>query len=139
MMKPETEKTLDTFIEEWQASPERNKEVFIHFKGVLEAQDGVTLDFIPRPGVTYSLRAVHTDQKNRELFVMVDVIEDQPRWLSVCFYGDMISDPQEQGDFVPEGLLGEDAVCFDIEGWDDALVRYVEDRMSEACQNALEP
>ena len=139
MMNPENEKALNTFIEEWQASPERNKEVFIHFKGVLEAQDGVTLDFIPRPGVTYSLRAVHADQKSRELFVMVDVIEDDPRWLSVCFYGDMISDPQEQGDFVPEGLLGEDAVCFDIERWDDALIRYVEDRMSEACQNAVEP
>ena len=139
MMNPETEKALNTFIEEWQASPDRNKDVFIRLKRVLEALDGVTLDFIPRPGVTYSLRAVHTDQKNRELFVMVDVIEDQPRWLSVCFYGDMISDPQEQGDFVPEGLLGEDAVCFDIERWDDALIRYVEGRMSEACQNAVEP
>ena len=135
MMDPETEKALNAFIEKWQASPERNKDVFIRLKDFLTSQDGVTLDFIPRPGVTYSLRAVHNNQKNRDLFVMVDVIEDDPRWLSVCFYGDMIADPEEQGDFVPEGLLGEDAVCFDIEAWDDALIRYVEARIQEACEN----
>jgi len=27
----------------------------------------------------------------------------------------MITDPEERGDFVPEGLLGEYAHCFDIE------------------------
>jgi hypothetical protein len=136
MMNPETAKALNIFIAEWQASPERNKDVFIRLKNVSEAQDGATLDFIPRPGVTYSLRAVHANQKNRELFVMVDVIEDTPRWLSICFYADMIADPQEKGDFVPEGLLGEDAVCFDIESWDEALIRYVEARIQEACDNA---
>ena len=136
MMKPENEKELSAFIEEWQASPERNKDAFIRLKDALTAQRGVTLDFIPRPGVTHSLRAVHAHQKNRDLFVMVDVIEDNPRWLSICFYGDMISDPEEQGDFVPEGLLGEDAVCFDIETWDEALIQYVEARLREACGNA---
>ena len=70
MMNPETAKTLNIFIAEWQASLERNKDVYIRLKDVSEAQDGATLDFIPRPGVTYSLRAGHTDQKNRELFVM---------------------------------------------------------------------
>ena len=136
MMKPENEKELSAFIEEWPASPERNKDAFIRLKDALAAQSGVTLDFIPRPGVTYSLRAVHAHQKSRDLFVMVDVIEDNPRWLSICFYGDMVSDPEEQGDFVPEGLLGEDAVCFDIETWDEALIQYVEARLQEACGNA---
>ena len=137
MTMPENEKELSAFIEEWQASPERNKDVFIRLRDVLIAQSGVTLDFIPRPGVTYSLRAVHAHQKNRDLFVMVDVIEDKPRWLSICFYGDMISDPEEQGDFVPEGLLGEDAVCFDIETWDEKLIQYVEARLLEAHDNAV--
>ena len=138
MRTPDNEPALATFIEDWQDSPEGNKDVFIYLKEALAAQTGVTLDFIPRPGVTYSLRAAHANQNSRDLFVMVDVIEDSPRWLSVCFYGDMITDPEEKGDFVPEGLLGEDAVCFDIEGRDEALMRYIEARMAEACQKAAD-
>jgi hypothetical protein len=127
---------LQSFIEDWNHSDERNKEAFVRLKSYLSAKDGIQLDFIPRPGVTYSLRAVHQNQKQRALFVMVDVIEDSPRWLSVCFYGDMVTDPDEQGDFVPEGLLGEDAACFDIDQYDDALLQYVESRMDEAYQKA---
>jgi hypothetical protein len=135
-MKKETEQELNTFIEEWKETPERNREVFLRFKEYLSKKEGITLDFKPRPGITYSLRAVHSNQKEKELFVMVDVIEDEPRWLSVCFYGEMIADPEERGDFVPEGLLGEDAMCFDLEEWDDASIQYIEDRLDEACQSA---
>lgn len=127
---------LNTFIDDWVETPEKSKQVFLGLKEYLENSDGVTLEFIPRPGVTYSLRAVHSAQKEKNLFVMVDVIEDDPRWLSVCFYGEMITDPDEVGDFVPEGLLGEDAVCFDIEEKDDQLVRYVQVRLEEACTSA---
>ncbi len=117
----------------------KNKAAFLRLKTALEQKEGVSLDFIPRPGVTYSLRATHAMQKEKPLFVMVDVIEDAPRWLSVCFYGDMISDPEDMGDFVPEGLLGEDAMCFDIDRWDDHLIAYVESRMDEAWQYAGTP
>ena len=110
--------------------------IFLHFREYLSQKERVVLDYIARPGLTYSLRAVHENQKEKELFVMVDVIEDDPRWLSICFYGEMIKDPEEKGDFVPEGLLGEDAVCFDIEEKDDALIGYVETRIDEAWQTA---
>ena len=132
-MKEEAERQLDAFIDEWTGSPEKNKEIFLHFRKYLSEKQGVTLDFIARPGVTYSLRAVHANQKDKELFVMVDVIEDASRWLSVCFYSDMIVDPEKKGDFVPEGLLGEDAVCFDIEEPDEMFIRYLESRLDEAC------
>jgi hypothetical protein len=135
-MDPTTANELKTFIDEWEESAEKNREVFIHFKDYLAAKEGVVLDFLPRPGVTYSLRAVHANQKDKELFIMVDVIDDDPRWLSICFYGDMISDPDEMGDFVPEGLLGEDAVCFDVEEKDEALIRYVKLRLDEAWRHA---
>lgn len=128
---------LAVFIEEWEDTPEENREVFLHFKDYLGQKEGVTLEFIPRPGVTYSLRAVHVAQKKKSLFAMVDVIEDTPRWLSVCFYNDMITDPEEKGDFVPEGLLGEDALCFDVEERDEELLRYIDTRLDEACRNAL--
>ena len=129
---------LTAFIKDWQESPERNKEIFLRYKTQLERDDKIQLEFISRPGITYSLRAAHSAQKARKLFVMIDVIEDNPRWLSVCFYGDMITDPEGKGDAVPGGLLGEDAVCFDLEAWDEERVRYVEARLDEACQSAAQ-
>ncbi len=127
---------LESFIGDWADTPERNKEAFIRLRDYLSAKPEVALEFLPRPGVTYSLRAAHKNQKQRSLFVMVDVIEDQPRWLSVCFYGEMIKDPDENGDFVPEGLLGEDAVCFDIEEYNEEMLQYVEHRLDEANDHA---
>ena len=128
----EAMQALQAFIEEWTDTEEKTKAAFVQLKDYLAAKEGVVLDYIPREGVTYSLRAAHENQKTRQLFVMVDVIEDQPRWLSVCFYGEMITDPDEHGDYVPEGLLGEDAVCFDIEAYDAADVSYVQSRLDEA-------
>ena len=127
---------LKAFIDDWSDTDEENKKAFVQLKTHLEAKADVRLDFIARPGVTYSLRAAHNNQKQRTLFVMVDVIEDDPRWLSVCFYGEMIEDPEEKGDYVPEGLLGEDAVCFDVEAYDADDLGYIEKRMDEAHASA---
>jgi hypothetical protein len=134
----ETSQELKAFVDDWTDTDERNKEAFVRLKSHLDTKKGVELTFIPRPGVTYSLRAAHGNQQQRSLFAMIDVIEDNPRWLSVCFYNDMISDPDEQGDFVPEGLLGEDAVCFDIDRYDDTLVQYLQARLDEAHQSAAQ-
>lgn len=127
---------LQEFVGNWSDSAERNKEAFLRLKSHLETLDGVSLEFVLRPGVTYSLRASHPNQRRRTLFVMLDVIEDTPRWLSVCFYGEMITDPDEQGDCVPEGLLGEDAVCFDIDQYAEGRLRYVQARLDEAYRYA---
>ena len=135
-MSQATDTELAVFIEQWTETPEKNKEVFIHLRDYLGRKEGVSLEFIPRPGLTYSLRAVHANPKKKEMFALVDVIEDEPRWLSVCFYGEMITDPEEQGDFVPEGLLGEDAVCFDVEERDADLIHYIEGRLDEASRSA---
>ena len=135
-MKQEAEQALHQFIERWKETPEQNKKAFLRLKSFLESKGGALLDFVPREGVTYSLRAAHRDQTDKSLYVMVDVIEDDPRWLSVCFYGDMITDPDEKGDFVPEGLLGDDAMCFDLEEWDEELLTYIEARLSEAHESA---
>jgi hypothetical protein len=127
---------IQSFIEEWVEGSEQNRRAFIEFKGHLESIAGVSLSFHPRPGLTYSLRASHTRQKEKPLFVMVDVIEGDPRWLSVCFYGDMITDPGEKGDFVPGGLLGQDARCFDVDQYNEEAISYVKARMDEACHAA---
>lgn len=131
-----THAALQTFLENWVDSSEGNKQGFVQLKEVLAGLQGVELSFHPRPGVTYSLRAAITGS-DRPLFVMIDVIEDEPRWLSVCFFGDMIRDPEEKGAFVPGGLLGADALCFDLETCTDELVAYVAKRIVEAHQTAV--
>jgi hypothetical protein len=129
---------LELFIENWTETREQNKKAFVRLQDYITSKPGVNLDFIAREGLTYSLRAAHENQKNKPLFVMVDVIEDTPRWLSVCFYNEMITDPDENGDFVPDGLLGEDALCFDLEEYNEERIRYVKARMDEACKSAAQ-
>lgn len=123
---------LAEFVQQWQESEEGNKKGFMELMELLQGMDSVDLEYVPREGLTYSLRAKHQTQQNRPLFVMVDVIEGNPRWLSICFYADMITDPSENGDFVPGGLLGEDARCFDLEDYSEDLLRYVAARIEEA-------
>ena len=122
---------INAFLETWEETPEQNKQGFIRLKDLLLGKAGIDLEYQPRPGLTYSLRA-SCPQHQRPLFVMIDIIEDQPRWLSICFFGDMVHDPEEKGAFVPGGLLGEDALCFDIESCVDEEVAYVEARIEEA-------
>lgn len=131
-----TQVALQAFLEEWAESPEGNKQGFMQLKELLAGLQGVELSFHPRPGVTYSLRAA-IPGSDRPLFVMIDVIEDEPRWLSVCFFGEMVQDPEEKGALVPGGLLGADALCFDMETCTDALVNYVAKRIVEAYQVAV--
>jgi len=126
---------IHAFLDRWDDTPEQNKQGFIRLENLLLGRIGVNLAFHSRPGLTYSLRASHSQQK-RSLFVMIDVIEDQPRWLSICFFSDMIDDPEEKGAFVPGGLLGEDALCFDLETCSEEGIRYVEARIDEAYRTA---
>ncbi len=125
-------KEIKRFLEGWKENKKGNKKGFEQLLSFLQSLDGCLIEFHPRKGVTYSLRGLRELNGDNKLFVMVDVIEDEPRWLSVCFYGKMINDPEEKGAFVPGGLLGEDAVCFDLEEYDEVLVEYVEKRIEEA-------
>ncbi len=132
----EIEREIEEFLKSWTQDPHGNKAAFLRLKDYLLAKPGVRLGFKARPGITYSLRAVHENQKDKDkdMFVMVDVIDDDPqeRWLSVCFYGAMITDPEGKGNFVPQGLLGKDACCFDIEEPNERDIAYVEARLDEA-------
>ena len=71
---------------------------------------------------------------------MIDAISDDPqrRWLSVCFYSNTITDPEERGNLIPEGLLKEDGYCFDVEAWDEQDLRYLERRLDEAYRHVRE-
>ena len=131
---------LNALIDSWKETDTKTRQAFIELLEHLQAMPDTTLEFNARPGVSYSLRPKHSGQKNRNLFAMVDVIDDDPeeRWLSVCFYGEMISDPDEAGDLIPEGLLGEDGYCFDLYEYDADEVNYLKQRLTQAHQNAAE-
>lgn len=129
---------ISKFLDEWQLDPLRARPVFAEFYDYLGSLPGVTLDFKARPGISYSMRAKNVAQTGRDLFVLVDVVDDDPesRWLSVCFYADMVTDPEENGDYVPQGLLGEDAICFNLDEDDPKIHEYIANRIREAAKNA---
>jgi hypothetical protein len=125
---------LDTFLNDWKDNDTKTKKAFLELKDHIMSMEGVTVEFIARPGVSYSLRPRHKNQTDRTLFAMADVIDDDPaeRWLSVCFYGDMVTDPDEEGDLIPEGLLGDDGYCFDLDEYDEGSISYIKDRLNDA-------
>lgn len=129
---------IDKFIETWTDNDSRTRQAFVEIFEHLKTLEDTTFDFNERPNVSYSLRPKHAGQKKRSLFAMVDVIDDDPdeRWLSVCFYGEMITDPEEAGDLIPEGLLGEDGYCFDLYEYDAEEVTYLKQRLTQAHENA---
>ena len=125
---------IDTFLLSWDTDGQPARNWFQLFYEQLEAMEGVTCSFVARPGVSYSLRPKHVNQTDRDLFAIVDVIDDDPqdRWLSVCFYGDMVSDPEERGELIPGGLAGSDGYCFDMFENDESLADYLAERLREA-------
>jgi hypothetical protein len=129
---------VQTMLQAWQQDPMNMKQTFIDYAEWLAAQEGVRLEYKARPGVSYSLRATHANQSTRPLFVLVDIVDDEPeaRWLSVCFYADMVNDPEELGDFVPQGLMGEDACCLNLDEDNNDLRAYVRARIEEAAAAA---
>ena len=141
MFASEKEKTeFSNFLESWTNDPQNNKGVFFKLRDNLMEKEDAVLAFKSRPGVSYSFRASLDKQGENRLFVMADIIDDDPedRWLSVCFYGDMITDPDEVGNLIPKGLLGEDGYCFDIYEYDESRVSYVEQRIDEAYVKTLD-
>lgn len=125
---------LNSLLAQWHDTETGTKAAFEAFRDHLQAMDGIRMQFKSRPGVSHSLRASHPAQSERELFVLVDVVDDDPdaRWLSVCFYADMVTDPAELGDWVPGGLLGEDALCLNLENDDEDMRAYIIKRLTEA-------
>lgn len=132
---------ITDFLADWQAD---QRHVRSFFSRLLDkfAELNADLDFVVRNGVSASLRAGgKPGASSRPLFCLVDVVEDSDGpWLSVCFYADTVTDPEALGNLVPEGLLGEDGYCFDIEQPDDAVERYIHARLRaafEACSPKL--
>jgi hypothetical protein len=129
---------VESFLGQWLPPGEPLRLWFTRMYRELVAMEGVSLEFVARPGVSYSLRPRHRRQRDRTLFAIVDVIDDNPneRWLSLCFYGDMVSDPEERGQLIPGGLAGDDGYCFDMAADEPDLGSYLLARLAEAAAKA---
>lgn len=129
------------FLEEWKEDPLGCKPVLKSYIDLLSKQEGVELSYRCRPGVSYSVRARGKAQHDRDFFVMVDVVDDDPseRWLSICFYADMVTDPREVGDIAPGGLNDEDACCFNYDEADEEIAAYLGERLLEGARAACAP
>lgn len=121
---------MQKFLDGWQNDPILAKDAFLQYRDTLLSYPNVGAEFVSRPGISYSLRA----KKGDKIVALVDVVDDDPdnRWLSVCFYAETVSDPDEAGDFVPQGLFGEDAICFNLDENDAEMRSYINDRLKEA-------
>jgi hypothetical protein len=129
---------VDDFLASWRGDGDSMRQAFSLLFAEVSAMPEVGLQFVGRPGVSYSLRPRHRRQIGRDLFAMIDVIDDDPaaRWLSVCFYEDMITDPEGRGECIPGGLAGADGYCFDMNDYDDHLLGYLIARLREAAAAA---
>lgn len=129
---------IESFLESWQGDDQPMREWYRKFYQELRLMPGVKFSFVGRPGVSFSFRPVHENQTTRDKFAIVDVIDDDPeeRWLSVCFYEDMITDPNERGELIPGGLGGSDGYCFDMYDDDETLGNELLDRLKEAAASA---
>jgi hypothetical protein len=127
------------FLDTWNGGESRVRASFLWLKSVFLKLDGTRLDFLARPGVSYSLRAWVFRGGEERLFTLVDVIDDDPenRWLSVCFYAEAVSDPKGLGNLIPGGILGNDGYCFDVFEEDVSLLGYLEARIREAFEKVM--
>ena len=132
---------MSGFLEAWENDPQKMKQTFLKVIDKLKTTDGTILNFLSRPSVSYSLRASlkNRHEKSQSMFALVDIIDDDPdnRWLSICFYEEMVTDPDELGNLVPKGILGVDGYCFDLYEDDPFFASYIERRIEEAHMHTL--
>jgi hypothetical protein len=142
-MDPGQYQALNAFIEEWEKSDSQAKDIFEQLREKLHSKENTTLSFKARPGVSYSLRAsrVMDDNEDPQLYALIDVIDDDPenRWLSVCFYNGTVSDPEQLGSLIPQGILGDDGYCFDVNENDEPLTLFLTQKIDEAFINIGQP
>lgn len=136
--KGSSEESIQEFLDNWTNDPLGAKAFFLECKETLDGAPGVTWEFVPRPSITYSLRAESENLKEKPVFAAIDVIDDDPanRWLSVCCRAELVTDPDGLGDWVPDGFFGEDAMCFNMDEDDPRLKNYILQRVNEVIRNA---
>jgi len=131
---------LSHVLETWTRDELNMKGAFLRLMERFMKKEKVVLSFVPRPGVSYSLRAsIGRKNETDRLVTLIDIVDDDPdeKWLSVCFYDACVNDPAGEGNMVPEGVLGIDGYCFDLYENSESIIAYVEQRIDEAYENTM--
>ena len=127
---------LVEFLEHWPASQQGLKRAYLELLSWARALPGATWSFLARPGVSHSLRFdldPRPGGRARPVFFLVDAVDDGgERFLSVCFYEDEVSDPEELGNAIPQGLFQETGYCFDLEEREAGFLEYLRQRLIQA-------
>ncbi len=124
---------LQKFLAEWTADPNNVKPLFLALLEHTERLPEIRVRYKERPGISHSVRLVNSALPEGGFFALLDVINDDPanRWLSVCFYADMVNDYAQKGDHIPGGLGGADSICYSVQdpaGFED----YLKNKITEA-------
>ena len=132
---------VTALLSEWKEDPRNIKKAFLDLKDKLVSKENSFLTFKSRPGISHSLRAnvrSGSEAKSR-VFALVDIIDDDPadRWLSVCFYDGTVTDDDNSGNLIPEGILGEDGYCFDLYKNEEHMISYLKKRIDEAYEATM--
>ena len=133
-------KNLSDVMDKWTHDETNVKDAFFRLANRFSKKDQAVLSFVPRPGISYSFRAgIRAKDGVMTLVTLIDIVDDDPdnKWLSVCFYDDCVTDPAEEGNMVPKGVLGVDGYCFDLYENDPNTVTYLEQRIDEAYENTV--
>ncbi|CAO0821799.1 conserved hypothetical protein [Desulfarculales bacterium] len=141
MSKMERAPEFLAFLGQWPHEQAGLKQAYVQLKSWAEALPGALVSFLPRPGVSHSLRfdlEPRPNGRQRPVFFLVDVVDDGgERFLSVCFYKDEVSDPENLGNAVPQGLFQETGYCFDLEDDNPDFMAYLHERLAQAYTIAL--
>jgi hypothetical protein len=132
--------SFNDILDHWPAEQPGLKDAFLKLIAGPQSLPGTVLSLVSRPGVSHSVRAAATRNENRRrpVYGLIDVIASgsDPWFLSVCFYADEITDPEERGEIVPGQLFDEDGYCFDLDENDPDLLDYLLKRFDQAHQRA---
>ena len=126
----------------WPESQSGLLQAFVELTENAKARPDTKVSLISRTGVSHSFRAAldrSSSNRERPVYFLVDVIvsEADPWFLSVCFYQDEITDPEDLGNPIPQGLFGETGYCFDVDDYEAALLTYLSQRIAEAHNRAM--
>ncbi len=137
MIADAEQKALRQFLDTWPSDQQGLKDAYVEFVEMVKGLPDTECRFVSRPGISHSFRANAEEgrtERKRPVFLLMDVVseKDGPYWLSLCFYGDEIQDPDEEGDAIPQGLFGETGYCFDMDEYDEAKQEYLKTRIEEA-------
>lgn len=128
---------LSLVLADWPEDQAGLRRAFQELTAFAQDLPGARGSLVSRAGVSHSFRAdLATPGKNRArpVFMLVDVVVSpaDPWFLSVCFYEDEVTDPEELGNPIPQGLYDETGYCFDVDEYDSDLMAYLENRGREA-------